>query len=235
MPTAIITGGTRGIGKSLILKFASHGFNIATCARNESDLLQLSAEINKAFPKVKCLAITCDVGNKKQLIAFGQQAIASLGPIDVLINNAGQFVPGSIMSEADGDFENLINVNLASAYHLTRVIVPIMIEQKAGYIFNLCSTASIKAYTNGGSYCISKFGLLGFSKVLREELKEYGIRVSAVLPGPTDTSSWAGSNLPSSRFMNPSEIAHLLFEFYSTSSNVVVEEILIRPMLGDLN
>ncbi len=234
MATAIITGGTRGIGKSLIYKFASQGFDIATCARSESDLDDLSNQLKKEFPTAKLLGVKCDVSIKADVIKFGNKAMEALGPIDVLFNNAGIFVPGTILNETDGNFESIINTNLASAYHLTRVIAPNMIANKVGYIFNLCSTASIKAYPNGGSYCISKFGILGLSKVLREELKEHGIRVSAVLPGPTDTSSWIGSNLPSSRFMNPDELAHLLFEFYKSSNNIVVEEILIRPMQGDI-
>ncbi|MBL7876963.1 MAG: SDR family NAD(P)-dependent oxidoreductase, partial [Cyclobacteriaceae bacterium] len=104
----------------------------------------------------------------------------------------------------------------------------------SGHIFNICSIASIKAYPNGGSYAISKFALLGFSKVLREELKEHGIRVTAVLPGATKTASWAGSTLPDSRFIKPEDVAETIFSAYSLSPNAVVEELLIRPQLGDI-
>ena len=98
----------------------------------------------------------------------------------------------------------------------------------------MCSIASIKAYPNGGSYAISKFALLGFSKVLREELKEFGIRVTAILPGATRTASWDGVELPDDRFMKVEDVADTIFSAYSLSSRSVVEEILIRPQLGDI-
>lgn len=234
MPNLIITGGTKGIGRSLVFKFASQGFNIITCSRNTSDLADLSETIKKKFPSINFYALKCDVSNKIDIINFGKQAIEKLGTIDVLINNAGIFLPGSITSEDDDIFEKQINTNLASAYHLTRIIGPSMILNKSGYIFNMCSTASITAYTNGGSYCISKFGLLGFSKVLREEMKEYNIRVSSVLPGATKTASWEGTNLPDERFINPDDIANLIFDFFKTPNTMNVEEILIRPFKGDI-
>jgi hypothetical protein len=98
----------------------------------------------------------------------------------------------------------------------------------------MCSIASIKAYPNGGSYAISKFALLGLSKVLREELKPFGIKVTAILPGATKTASWDGVDLPDDRFMMAEDIAETVFAAYSLSSRSVVEEILIRPQLGDI-
>jgi short-subunit dehydrogenase len=109
-----------------------------------------------------------------------------------------------------------------------------MMEKKQGHIFNLCSIASIQAYANGGSYAISKFALLGFSKCLREELKEYGVRVTAVLPGATRTASWDGVDLPDERFMKSEDVAETIYAAYTLSGRSVVEEILIRPQLGDL-
>ena len=109
-----------------------------------------------------------------------------------------------------------------------------MKTKKHGHIFNLCSIASIKAYPNGGSYAISKFALLGFSKCLREELKPLGIRVTAVMPGATYTSSWDGVDLPEKRFIPVEDIAETIFSAYKLSGRSVVEEILIRPQLGDI-
>jgi NAD(P)-dependent dehydrogenase (short-subunit alcohol dehydrogenase family) len=90
------------------------------------------------------------------------------------------------------------------------------------------------AYPNGGSYAISKFALLGFSRCLRAELKEYGIRVTAVMPGATLTDSWAGTSYPNDRFMPPEDVAEMVFSAYSLSTRSVVEDIIIRPQLGDL-
>jgi len=234
MPGVIITGGTKGIGRSLVIKFAEEGFDIVTCSRNLDHLNDLHLFINQKFPDVKINLLQCDASKKSEVQNFGEKALDILGIPDVLINNVGIFLPGQIQNEEDGVFENQINTNLASAYHLTRKILPGMIEKKAGYIFNMCSIASITAYPNGGSYSISKFALLGFSKVLRESLKEHNIRVSSVLPGATLTSSWEGTDLPPQRFINPDDVAHLIFTFYKSPMTMDVEEILIRPFLGDI-
>jgi short-subunit dehydrogenase len=109
-----------------------------------------------------------------------------------------------------------------------------MQQNKSGHVFNMCSIASIEAYPNGGSYAISKFALLGFTKVLREEMKPFGIRVTAVMPGATKTASWEGTDLPDARFMKTEDVAEVIFNAYSISDRSVVEEVIIRPQLGDI-
>ena len=138
------------------------------------------------------------------------------------------------MEEADGILEQTIHTNLYSAYYLTKKLVPKMITQKNGFVFNMCSVASLKAYENGGSYSISKFALLGFSKTLREELKPHNIKVTSVMPGATLTDSWNGTDLPESRFSKPEDIAELVYTITQLSAFSVVEDIVIRPQLGDI-
>jgi short-subunit dehydrogenase len=133
-----------------------------------------------------------------------------------------------------GKLEFLLETNLLSAYDLSRKLVPRMIEKKYGYIFNVCSVAGIQAYKNGGSYSISKFALIGFNKALREELKDKNIAVTALIPGATYTNSWNGTELPETRFMKAEDIAEMVKACISISPNSVVEEIIMRPMLGDL-
>ena len=128
----------------------------------------------------------------------------------------------------------MINTNLYSAYHLTRQILPSMIKRKKGHIFNICSTASIYAYPNGGSYSISKFALYGMTKVLRKELEDKNIRVTAILPGATWSASWAGVDLPEERLMQADDVAKALWNAFSLSDNAVIEELLIRPQQGDI-
>ena len=152
----------------------------------------------------------------------------------VLVNNTGRFEPGGILSESDGSLEHLINTNLYSAYRVTRGLVPMMKKKGSGHIFNMCSTASIMAYENGGSYCISKFALYGMSKVLREELKESKIKVTSVLPGATFTASWEGADIPEERFMKARDVAEMVYSTFKLSPQSVVEDLLIRPQLGDL-
>jgi short-subunit dehydrogenase len=128
----------------------------------------------------------------------------------------------------------MIDVNLYTAYRLTRKILPAMKSNKSGHIFNMCSVASLKAYRNGGAYSISKYALLGFSENLREELKPYGIKVTAICPGATHTPSWEGSGVPEDRIMEAGDIAEMLWSAYKLSSQANVEMIVMRPVKGDL-
>ena len=231
---ALVTGGTKGIGLAVIKKLASQGFDIVTCARTELDLQNLSEQIYNDFESIEIFTFQADLSQRNdvdQLIQFVKQLNR---PLDVLVNNAGIFIPGEVHNEEEGRLEMMINTNLYSAYHLTRAFVDDMKERKSGHIFNMCSTASIVPYVNGGSYCISKFALLGMTKVLREELKQFNVKVTAILPGATLTASWEGIDLPPERFMKPEDVAESLYNAYQLSENSVVEEILIRPQLGDI-
>lgn len=231
--TAVITGGTKGIGRAIIEKFAAEKFDIVTCSRKPSELAELKLQVETKYA-VRVYTSPADLSVKAEVKSF-TQFVNGLGlPIDVLVNNAGFFIPGLVTEEDDGALESMIDANVYSAYHTTRGLIAGMKSKKKGHIFTMCSIASIMAYPNGGSYTISKFALLGFTKVLREELKEFGIRVTAVLPGATRTASWDGSKLPDDRFMKPQDVAEAVFGVYSLSPQSVVEEILIRPQLGDI-
>lgn len=230
---AIITGGTKGIGRAIIEKFASEKFDIATCSRKPDELEALKKYVESKY-SVEAHVLKADMAVKGQVRGFTDFVIGLKKPIDVLVNNAGLFCPGKVTEEEDGALESMIEVNLYSAYYTTRGLADSMKSSKGGHIFNMCSIASIKAYSNGGSYAISKFALLGFSKVLREELKKFNIRVTAVLPGATRTASWDSNDLPDERFMKPEDVADAVFSAYSLSPRSVVEEILIRPQLGDI-
>jgi NADP-dependent 3-hydroxy acid dehydrogenase YdfG len=231
---AVITGATKGIGRAIAENLAAAGYDLAVCARNAADLEAMKADFAKKFPKIAILTQVTDVRDKNQVIAFATKITNCWSVIDILVNNAGVFTPGNIHQEPDGLFEQLMETNLYSAYYLTRALIPLMLKQKRGHIFNMCSIASLKAYPNGGSYTISKFALLGFSKVLREELQTKGIKVTAILPGATWTDSWAGVTLPESRLMQAQDIAKALLAATQLSPSAVIEEIVMRPQLGDL-
>ncbi|MEK6783194.1 MAG: SDR family oxidoreductase [Bacteroidota bacterium] len=228
----VVTGGTKGIGRAILEKFASEGFDLITCARKKDELDTLKLHFEKLG--VKAFAEVADMADRNQVKKFTEFVKSLNRPVDVLVNNAGFFVPGLVTEEPEGTLESMINSNLYSAYYTTRGLVGLIKSGTAGHIFNMCSIASIKAYPNGGSYAISKFALLGFSKVLREELKQIGIRVTAILPGATFTSSWEGVTLPEDRFMKVEDVADTVYASYALSGRSVVEEIIIRPQLGDL-
>lgn len=230
----MVTGGTKGIGRAVIEKFAANTTDIVTCARNKKDLEDLQRSLEKNYPAIRVYTFPADMSDKQQVKDFCAFVLGLHRPVDILVNNAGYFLPGEISTEQEGTLESMINANLYSAYYTTRGVVADMKAQRSGHIFNMCSIASIQAYPNGGSYAISKFALLGFSKCLREELKPFNIRVTAVLPGATRTTSWEGTDLPDERFMKVEDVADTIFSVYALSGRSVVEEILIRPQLGDI-
>ncbi len=229
--SVVISGGSQGIGKALVKKFLAEQFTVYTCSRSQAKLDALAAEL--ANNRLHTFA--ADLSQKNQVLDFANWVLKQTNQIEVLVNNTGVFIPGQIQNEAEDLLEKTIETNLYSAYHLTRALLPVFQGQKSGHIFSICSTASITAYTLGGSYCISKFALLGFTKVLREELKTQGIKVTAILPGATLTPSWDGVELPESRFIPADDVAKTIYSAYQMSPSTVLEEILIRPQLGDID
>lgn len=232
--TAVVTGATKGLGRAIAEIFAKNGFDLCVCARTESDLDAMQEEWQARFPQVRLHVYPADLGKKPEIAEFAGFIKKTWTRLDVLVNNAGIYLPGGVADEPEGSLETLLEINLLSAYHLTRALIPLMLPQRSGHIFNMCSIASIVAYPNGGAYTISKFALLGFSKSLREEMKTKGIKVTAILPGATWSDSWRGADFPEKRLMDASDIAKAVWSCYNLSDSAVVEELLIRPQLGDL-
>ncbi|MFM2267047.1 MAG: hypothetical protein RL757_488 [Bacteroidota bacterium] len=230
---AVITGASKGIGRAIAESLAAEGYDLALCARNAETLRDCKTALEKAFPERQILTFSADLSKKEEVLNFGECVKKEWNKIDVLVNNAGVFLPGEIGNEPDGQIETQIETNLYSAYYLTRTLLESILLAE-GHIFNMCSVASIKAYPNGGSYSISKFALLGFSKCLREELREQQVKVTSILPGATWSDSWAGVDLPETRLMQARDIAQTVVAALKMSKSAVVEEILIRPQLGDL-
>jgi short-subunit dehydrogenase len=230
---AIITGASKGLGKAIAMQLAAENYMLLLCARGELSLYNTVQEIINLYPNCVVKATPVDVSNKQQVTEFAIWCL-QFGTPNIVVNNAGQFLPGSIATEADGVLEHLIETNVYSAYYLTKALLPSMMAAKQGHIFNICSIASLQAYSNGGSYGISKFALMGFSKNLREELKPYGIKVTAVYPGATYTDSWKDSGIEAKRMMEDNDVATLIVAATKLSAQAVVEDIMLRPQLGDV-
>jgi short-subunit dehydrogenase len=230
----VITGASKGLGKAIAEIFAANGHHLFICSRNEVALYKTMEELLTKYPAAKIKAKARDLSRKEEAQAFGDWVLNNGYAIDVLVNNAGLFKPGSVHNEDDGLLEETMAVNLYSAYYLTRILLPQMMEKKNGHIFNMCSIASLQAYSNGGAYSISKFALLGFTRNLREEMKPYGIKVTAVIPGAAYTDSWSGSGVEPWRIMEASDIAGMVYAAAQLSPRACVEDIVLRPQLGDL-
>lgn len=233
----LITGASRGIGKAIAEIFAVNGYSLFLTSRNDHALYKTVEDLMNRYPSAVIKARAFDLSDKEQAIACGKWVL-ELGAVpDILINNAGNFEPGNVYDEPGNSLENHIGTNLYSAYHLSRTLLPAMMQKKEGqarHIFNMCSIASLKAYKNGGAYSISKFALYGFSQNLREEMKPYGIKVTAVLPGAVMTDSWGGFDNRDGRIMEARDIAELVWSASRLSPQACVEDIIVRPQLGDL-
>ena len=228
----VVTGGSKGIGRALVTHFLTAGYAVATCARSAADLRALQAAVSPA----PLHTIAADLSEVDDCRKFADFVLALGLPIQVLVHNTGAFIPGRFQDEpANGSsLRQMLAVNLLSAYDVTQALLPAMVARGEGHIFTICSTASLTAYPNGGSYGVAKAALYSYTKTLREELKSTGLRVTAVLPGATLTASWENTPFPPERFIKPEDVAEAVFSAYSLSPQAVVEEILIRPQLGDI-
>ena len=229
----VITGASKGIGYAIADIFASHGHDLFLTSKTATALDAAVIELKEKYPAIKIDSFAADLSLQSEVDAFAKWCLGQT-QLDVLVNNAGYFVPGKLESEAAGQLQTQLDTNLMSAYHLTRALLPSMRSKKSGHIFNICSIASLAAYENGGAYSISKFALLGFSKNLRLELKDQGIKVTAVCPGAVYTNSWSGSGVDPKRIMEASDIAKMIYVATQLSPQAVVEDIVMRPLLGDL-
>lgn len=235
----VITGASRGIGKAIAEIFAANGHSLYLSSKSEGTISKTVALLQEEYPHVNIKGIAKDLSKRDEVESFGQWVLDNNMPVDILVNNAGNFLPGSVYNEEEGVLEEMIATNLYSAYHLTRKLLPhIMQQQPSGgaraHIFNMCSIASLHAYKNGGSYSISKYAMYGFSKNLREEMKPHLIKVTSVFPGAVMTDSWSGFDNSTSRIMEAEDIAKMLYACSQLSPQACVEEIIIRPQLGDL-
>lgn len=233
MPTVVITGASQGIGQAIAEAFAREGnARLALVSRSEKKLRAV-AERCEAHG-AETLVIPCDVTDDDAVTEMTQRVLSTFGAPDVLVNNAGLFLPGSVQETTAQQFRDQVAVNLTSAFLVTQAFLDPMIQRGKGHLFFMASVASIRAYAGGVGYCAAKHGLLGLARVVREETKAQGLQVTALLPGATLTPSWEGVDLPEERFMPPEDIANTVLGIYRLSDRTVVEEIILRPQLGDI-
>lgn len=232
MANVLITGATKGIGRAIAERFAKAGCHLLLTARSLRDLEAAADEIAAQYPGCRVSIQMADMADTAQIAALATKAQQLMPTLDVLVNNAGLFLPDDLLSEPDARLTDMLAVNVVGPHHLCRAVQHLL--PRGGHIFNICSVASLAALPNCGSYVVSKHAMLGLTRALRLALRERGIRVTAILPGGTWSDSWAGAELPVERLMQPTDVASALFSAWTLGSSAVVEELLVRPMLGDL-
>mgnify|MGYP001585681880 FL=1 len=225
---AVISGATKGVGKTLAIYFASKGYQLALGARNTELLTALKQELESTYGASVFLR-SCDFSKKEETTVFAEEVLTQFKKIDVLVNNVGTYRIDSIMDECE-DFELIMNTNLNSAYYLSKAIARNMCQNKSGHIFNICSILSKAVQPNAASYTISKHALKGLNDVLREDLRDDNVKVTAIYPGSINTSSWEGIIAPKELFVQPQDIVAIINTCLNISKNANIEEVVIKPM-----
>jgi short-subunit dehydrogenase len=234
MKNALITAATKGIGRAIAIGFARENINLAICARNENDLAGFKAELLTINPNIKIVTVATDVSVKAEILKFAAIAEQELGFISIIVNNAGIYEPSAILEDKDDTFQKGIKTNLAPAYELYRYFGKKMIAENEGHIFNICSMAALTPIAEAGTYSVTKFALLGLTKVMRLEMQPHNVKVTAVIPGSTLTNSWAGVEVDKNTMVLPGDIASAVINIYKMSPGANVDEIIIKPAGGQI-
>ena len=228
-----ITGAGTGIGRELTKEFYKNGKNLILTSRRKETLERLKKEIQVENNSLNIVLI--DVSNSDEII----ESVKKLGKessIECLINNAGVTSFDKAEDNSIEQIKEIIETNLLGAIYMIKAVLPQMQERKKGTIINILSVVTKKIFANSSAYSASKAGLLAYTNVLREELRESNIRIINVMPGATKTPIWPNNALEkfSDRMMTPENIAKIVYDIYSINSNMVVEDIVLRPIKGDL-
>ncbi|WAH38270.1 3-ketoacyl-ACP reductase [Alicyclobacillus dauci] len=222
---ALITGAGKGIGRAIAEQLASEGVNLGLISRTSADLESLAGSIREKY-NVKASVAIADVGDRKQVETAVNQISHELGNIDILINNAGTAKFGTVIDMDVEEWEQMIRVNLLGTYYVTRAVLPGMMDQNYGDIINVSSTAGERGAATTSAYSASKFGVMGFSESLMQEVRKNNIRVVALAPSTvnTDLAKAAGLKIgDEDRQMQPSDIAELVLSILSLPQRVVVK------------
>jgi len=225
---ALVTGGSRGIGRAIAIKLAELGAAVAICGRDSEKLRatagELDARTGRSFWQ------TADVTRVDEVGKLVSETEAKLGPIEILVNNAGIGLFGPAHEKSDGDWDRVLNTNLKSVFLLSRAVVPSMIKKGAGDIINISSLAGRNTFAGGGLYCASKWGVQGLSGCMAEDLRGYGIRVSVICPGSVATEFSGHTVKDASKALQPEDVAHAVEAVVTQRPGSFMSEIHVRPL-----
>ena len=226
--TALVTGASRGIGLAIAGRLGKMGAKLSMCARDTARLESAASELKRKG--ISALGIHADVTRPKDIMLLVQETENSLGPIDILVNNAGMGYFGPAHEASEGNWDTVLDTNLKSVFLLTRAVAPSMIQRRYGHIINIASLAGKNAFAGGAIYCASKWGLLGFTQCVAEDLRAYGIRVSAICPGSVATDFGnPDSKKDPLKMLQPDDVAHAVEMLVTQAPQSFISEVLMRP------
>ena len=231
---AVITGATKGMGRAIAIKLAQLGYDLALCARKQTEIDTFCQELMAINPSINAAGLSTDCINPADVESFANFVQQHFPKVDVLINNVGVYYPGSLLDEDDNSLSEQWQVNVNTAYSLCRTFGRQMRQEKSGHIINICSIASINPVAEAGSYTVTKFALLGLTRVLRLELMDHNVKVTAILPGSTLTNSWAGTEIPANRLVAAEDISNAVAFCLQNSVGANPDELVISPAMGQV-
>jgi short-subunit dehydrogenase len=221
---AVVTGAGRGIGRGIAIELGKLGTKVSLVARSRNELEDTARAIGKSAS-----VIPADIRKKEDVQRVFEQVRSALGPVDILVNAAGLGIFGPVTEFKDEDFETLIQTNLRGIFFTCRSVLPSMIERKRGYIINIASIAGKVGSANRAVYCASKFGVVGFTESIAEEVRQHGIRVSVVCPGSTDTQFSGHAGKSREWMLRPEDVAHAVRMLVTQEPNSFISEVIMRP------
>ncbi len=237
--TAVVTGGSRGMGKAIAEELAGMGYDLILVAKDADRLKKTSAEIAKKW-KVKVEPFKCDLADAKEIDRFCQGLVSKNRNLDVLINNAGIYVPGSTENASLEKYDEIMSVNTRGMFYMTHKLLPLLKKGQTKRIVIISSvwaldTYPVAGYENGTIYSISKWALRGWVRSLREEVRRYNIGVTILYPGAVWTDEWEGAKTPKKSFIDPAEVGKIVGTVLSTRPETVIEEIKMVPIVGHIH
>ena len=227
---ALITGGSRGIGKAIAARLGRVGAALCICGRDQSALRSTASELRLTTDRV--LAQTADVTNPGEISSLVQAAEEKLGPITILVNNAGIGNPGfgSIQEKSESDWDRVLDTNLKSVFLVSRAVAPLMIERRRGDIINISSLAGKNTFAGGAIYCASKWGLQGLSGCMAEDLRAFGIRVSVICPGSVFTEFSGRGPKDPTKVLTADDVGHAVAMLAIQGPQSFISEVHLRPV-----
>lgn len=233
-PVVWITGASTGIGFEIAKVFAKAGYIVIATARRKSRLVSLVNELK--FAGHEAYALVCNVQSERGVISTKKKILEKCGKIDLVINNAGVTVFKSFIDTKSYEYDYVMDTNVRGSFLMTKAVLPLMMKKRKGHIINVLSVAANTYFEDSSVYSASKAALYAMSSVLRNEVRRYNIKISNVLPGNVDTPMWDSKVRAKykNRMMTPKEIAEIILSIASQPKKVVIEDVVIKPIKGDL-
>jgi short-subunit dehydrogenase len=233
-PVVWVVGASRGIGGELARAFASTGARTCLTSRSRGRLSALAREIAALGGNVT--VYPADITDLRKVRACARRIRRDHGDVDVLINNAGITVFKTLLDTSFTELDAIIDTNLRGQIACIKAVLPSMVRRRSGWICNILSNAAVKTFEGSAAYTAAKQGMLGLGRVLREEVRSYGVKVVNVIPGATLTGMWSPAMRKKygKRMMRARDVAETVLALYRLPPDVVPDELVVRPMKGDL-